>query len=686
MVPSSLARLSSLVLLVFPATSWAMAQSADLPATASTTRTYTPDDFARFAPRTALDMLNQVPGFAIRVVEERRGFGQGSGNVVINGERISGKSNDAVTELNRIPAARVVRIDVVDGATLGIPGLAGQVANIVIKAGSVEVNYEWTPSYRPKIDQFRFADGSVSASGSRGPLSFSLGLDTNSYAGGGIGPEFVTDPTGRLIDFREENGHFFGYQPRLSGSLKYERATGEVANLNGIYERTYGNQREISIRTGIGSPDRDRRFRSGDRSWSYELGGDYEFGLGGGRLKIIGLRRDGHSPTFSLVTTSFAGGRPAEGTRYEVEADETEAIARAEYRWKTGASSWQMSVEGAFNTLDSTAALSTLTPEGAFIPEPLPGATSRIEEKRAEAILSFDRPLSDALSVQAAAGAEYSNLRQIGANGLDRTFYRPKGSLALGWKASPRLTVNARLERQVGQLQFSSFLASVNIIGGNENSGNPNLVPQQSWNGQVEAIRNFGALGRATLRLYGRLVTDIVDQIPIGEKGESPGNLDSATIYGLELTSTVKFDPLGWKGAKLDVNLAVQDSEVEDPLTGLPRRISVSLRRRIDVRLRHDVPGSDWAWGSSFVEQRNYDNFRLSEISNLYNPSSVTAFVENKDVKGLKVRATVGNIFGTNESYRRAVYVRRRDGPLAFVERRTRAYGPIFQLSVSGSL
>src|SRR5688500_5347675 len=29
-------------------------------------RTYTPQDFARFAPRTALDMLRQVPGFVIR--------------------------------------------------------------------------------------------------------------------------------------------------------------------------------------------------------------------------------------------------------------------------------------------------------------------------------------------------------------------------------------------------------------------------------------------------------------------------------------------------------------------------------------------------------------------------------------------------------------------------------------------
>ena len=35
------------------------------PAVPQGTRSFTPADFARFAPRTALDMLNNVPGFSI---------------------------------------------------------------------------------------------------------------------------------------------------------------------------------------------------------------------------------------------------------------------------------------------------------------------------------------------------------------------------------------------------------------------------------------------------------------------------------------------------------------------------------------------------------------------------------------------------------------------------------------------
>ena len=105
---------------------------------------------------------------------------------------------------------------------------------------------------------------------------------------------------------------------------------------------------------------------------------------------------------------------------------------------------------------------------------------------------------------------------------------------------------------------------------GTTNAGNANLVPPQSWNAQIQATRNLGAWGTATARLYGRLITDIVDVIPIGATGQSPGNLDgTASLYGLQWTSTFNFDPLGWRGAKLDMNLQFQRTRLTDPLTGL---------------------------------------------------------------------------------------------------------------------
>src|SRR5204863_3825235 len=103
---------------------------------------------AQFAPRTALDMLNRVPGFSIKQEDQARGLGEATGNVVINGQRISGKSNDVVTELSHIPAANVERIEIVDGATLNIPGLSGPVANVIVRSTGISGQWEYRPEFR----------------------------------------------------------------------------------------------------------------------------------------------------------------------------------------------------------------------------------------------------------------------------------------------------------------------------------------------------------------------------------------------------------------------------------------------------------------------------------------------------------------------------------------------------------
>ncbi len=89
-----------------------------------------------------------MPGFVIRQAQQERGLGQATENVLLNGKRLSGKSNDVITELSRIPASNVIRIEIVDGATLDVPGLSGQVANVVAKAAGISGQFAWRPEFR----------------------------------------------------------------------------------------------------------------------------------------------------------------------------------------------------------------------------------------------------------------------------------------------------------------------------------------------------------------------------------------------------------------------------------------------------------------------------------------------------------------------------------------------------------
>ncbi|HEV2122991.1 MAG TPA: TonB-dependent receptor, partial [Chloroflexota bacterium] len=383
--------------------------------------------------------------------------------------------------------------------------------------------------------------------------------------------------------------------------------------------------------------------------------------------------------------TNFADLRPAQGNRFARTGNAKEQIGRAEYRWKGGKADWQISGEKAFNSLDAVSELFLLRPSGTFEKIALPGGTAQVEEERYEAILSYGRPLAPNLNVQLSGGGEYSDLRQIGGGGLSRTFWRPKGSFSAAWKPNPRTDINMRLQRRVGQLNFSDFLATVNLGDDRENAGNPQLVPQQSSELEIEAIRNLGVYGTTTLRLYGRLIDDIVDIIPIGLTGESPGNIEKATIFGIEWKSTFNFDPLGWKGAKLDARVQRQETSLDDPLTGQARRISNSMIQLAELSLRHDVPGTDWAWGGAANYGRNALNYRLTEVGRqTEGPVFAYVFVEHKDLLGLTVRATVANVLGARSTLDRTVFVGRRTGPVAFFEERDRRIGPIFSFSVRG--
>lgn len=662
------------------------ANAAEAPTVApAASRSYAAAEFARYAPRNALDMLRQVPGFVIREATQERGFGQASGNVVINGERISGKSNDVVDALSRIPAANVARIEIVDAATLDVPGLSGQVANVVAKAGGISGQWSWRPEIRRYYTDPLLTRGDVSLSGSRGAVQYTLGLQNNAGHSGAGGGTVQANADGSVRELRDDVWTGESNAPRLSTRLVYDGPGSAAGTLNLSYQRAFYDYREDGVRRGPGLPDRERDVEVSERGYNYELGGDYEFALGAGKLKLIGLERFETSPFAQSVVVRLVGGGAASGNRFERDSDERERIARAEYRFKRLGADWQVSGEAAFNSLDTSAELSVLGADGRYVAAPLPGATATVEENRYELMGSMGRPLREGLNLQVSAGGEYSKLQQIGAGGLTRGFRRPKGTLSLAWVASPVLDVNARLQRRVGQLNFFDFLASVNLNDERENAGNPDLVPPQSWELEVEATRKLGAYGTTSLRLYTHRIDDIVDTVPIGTTGQSPGNIDRATRHGLEWKGTFTLDPFGWRGARLDTRFQVQDTAVRDPLTGQPRRISNSLIRFAQVGLRHDVADTPWAWGGNVSHDVAARDMRLTEDGRQWEgPVWGSLFVEHKNLRGLTVRATAGNLFGARSYWDRTVYVDRRGGPVAFREDRDRRIGPIFSFSVSG--
>ncbi len=648
---------------------------------------YTPADFARYTPRSALDMVLQIPDFTLEEASGDRGLGQASENVLINGQRVSGKSNDARSVLGSIAASSVQRIEVVDGATLNIPGLTGRVANVIAQSGAFRIQYQWNVQIRRNIPD-QLTNGSISASGRVGASDVTLSLTNDAFRRGGVGPELITDAGGNLTFRRDERSVFRAEYPRAAGTLRRQWADGTILNLNLSGALYYFRAAFDAAGTEFPSLLRyDELFRAREDEWNAEAGGDIDFALGGGRLKLIGLQRFEHSEFVNrFASRDRVPGAVTTGNRFDRTVDEGESVTRAEYSWRGGGGDWQASVEGAYNFLDNRSALFSLQPDGSFTNVPFDGANVFVDEWRAEALLTRGMTLASGLNLQVTGGGEYSRIRSTGTTGLTRSFFRPKGTLRLTWTPDARWTVNGEFRRSVGQLSFYDFAARVDLENNNSSAGNRELVPDQSWRARLQATRSFGSLGSLTVGGYHEWITDIIDQVPITATTEGVGNLPSARRWAVTFSGTLNLDPLGAPGARLNFSGELRDSSVRDPLTGQPRRISEDLNRLVNIEFRHDWPGTDFAWGAQLYEERYRPLFRLDQVSSSWLSRPVTTvFAEHKNVAGMTVRLGLRNILLARDDIRRDVYVARRNGPLDFRERQIRNIYPIVTLNVTGS-
>ena len=663
---------------------------APAPTTGAAKRVYTPADFARFAPKTAYDMLTQVPSFTIRNVDTtERGLGQASENVLINGQRIANKLG-AVDQLQRTPASAVDHIEIVDAASLGIAGLSGQVANVILKTatGKGSGQYEWKMNARAHFTEPELMGGSISYSSKAGPVDYTVSVQ-NGYGRGGLGgPVKVYDPNHVVTQTWEES--YKSRYEQVNSELKLGIHPGSsVGNLTLNYTPYWNPQFQDQTRTILATGEvLNRTNETSLAGYTADVNGDYEFAVGPGRLKLIGLRHWEHEPLINTDITRFiTTGADSIGTRFSRDTHLGEVIGRGEYHWKTGANDWQVSFERAFNYLDQKGGLFDLNPEGEFVQVPFPEGSGKVTEVRYEGIVTFSRPLAKNLDMQLAAGAEISKLDRVTDTEPARKFFRPKGSLTLGWHPAKDWDISLKFRRRVGQISFYDFLAQPDLGQDRENAGNPELVPPQSSEFETEISHDLGRWGKTRLNLHYYSVSDIVDVIPIGTDGQGIGNLPHADRLGAESTSTINLDPIGFHGAKVDLNAGFEWTSVRDPLTHKLRPITNVQDAWGSIQIRHDIPGTPFAW-SAYIQHQHYtNNYYLTEIYRQLDLPWISGFyVEDKNFMGLTVRFSVDNVPEGWHYFDRTVYSGFRNvAPVAYYERHHDMVGPLFTLSIKGT-
>lgn len=669
----------------------AYAQDDQQPAPAAANgdaQVFEPAYFAQFAPRNALDMVDRIPGFSISGGNDQgqRGLGQATQNVIVNGERLSSKSESVRDQLRRIPATDVVRIEILDGNATSIPGLTGQVANVVYTSNGASGQFEWTTGFRPHNTEAQLFGGEISVIGSSGSLDYTVSLSNENNRFGADGPVSITDRDGALIEsqYSKLSGKFDN--PKISTAFSYDFGGDVTANLNLSYGSDFFSRKEPETAIDSAGVTRTREALVEEDGPEYELGGDIQFPFGPGSLKLILLERFERDNYSSSVIDRLSDDSPPRGFRFEQTNGAGERIGRLEYDWKLWGADWQLSGEAAFNRLDRRSRLFELAPGGEFVQLAFPQGNGGVTEDRYDASLSISRSLSSTLSVQVIGAMEFSTIEQTGFAANSRSFKRPKGSFAATWKPRDDFDISVTLAKRVSQLSFGDFLASVSLNNDNQNGGNNELVPYQSYNVEIEANKTFGAWGSLKLEARKAWFEDFIDWFPLPGGGEARGNIGDADRLHLQANATINLDPLGFRGARVDLEVVKRDMNVIDPFTGLNRPFSYDQEGSFEIDFRHDVPGTDWAWGANLDHFDQAPYARRFEIGREWEGKVFgSLFIEHKDVLGLTVRARANNLLGARDYFQRTVFDGPRpEGAVRFEEYRSRRIGPIFRLTVSG--
>ncbi len=637
------------------------------PATLSTN--YEAAFFETFAPRNALDMVLRVPGFALKSGNaEVRGFSQAAGNVVINGKRPSSKADNLVAVLERIPASRVIRIEVGPGAQFG-SDYSGevQVANVILSAtdgvsGNAKVALERTFAGRVA------ASGDASATLVQG--RHSLGL-SGSYQNGPydeVGHDRRVDAaTGALIFERDKSVAIA--EPKYAAALTYAY-TGDVmdaAHFNLKRSAAGFDYREDRRQDGIGGPQQDV-FLSDYRTDEFEIGADATLKLLGGSIGIVVLhtRRDRR---YDDLFSFDVAGPVLDGFSQFLDDERRETIGRTTYSRKLGTSiDLELGVEAARNTLKSKVELTDLATQERI---DLPVDDATVSENRVEAFATAGYPLTSRLRAETGLRYEYSRLTVTGDAQAERQLGFLKPSFTLFWDTGSPLSFQLSVERTVAQLQFEDFISFAELKDDQINGGNADLQPQRAWEIKLTAETPLLGDGLARVTVEYDRISLVQDRVPVPGGFDAPGNLGTGQLWALDATLELPLAKLGLPGARISAQSSIILTSVRDPYTFAPRRFSGVPIASTNIGFRQDNKAS--AWGFDLSATGPATSFRLDELdTTLGQASSWSAFYQLRPDRQSTLTFSVANLFDASSRRRRVFFDPDRSSPFPVeIETRT---------------
>lgn len=680
--------------------------------------------FVEYAPVTAQDMLNRIPGMEVsgggsgnRGGSQRgnasrggRGLGSGGGGtqILINGKRTAGKNNSTRSQLVRINADQVDRIEIIRGTSgdLDVRG-STQIANIVLyeQLSNTSISYDINTDYYQ--DGETEPGGSLSYGGQTGDLNFLFSVvaeprydHRESHEESVLGDLSPNDFI-REDRIRDQTAY------TLSTNLDYQFSANTSARFNALYAESDDPttvDRFTTDLTGVTPiPSWVREDVPGEQS-NWEIGGDFEHKFANGnRFKTLFIINENDTAKIRERYDVFADGSEEKNLFLDSASILQERILRGSYTMDIfNGQNIEFGVERAQTILDSSLRLGIASSSGipsdswgGLVPVTVPNANTEVEEIRNEPFAIHNWRINSRMSLETSMVYEFSELEQRGDfnNTRDFSFFKPK--LDYRFDITPQLQLRILIDKFVRQLSFTDFVAATDSEDDDSDTlaGNTALRPDYWWNYNFTAeYRLPNDAGVVSANLYSHRHKDFLQRVDVStEEGglkSAAGNIGNGDMVVFEVKGSLRLGMFDMPNVLVTTRASARDSQVKDPFTNTTRRFANYTRGQFDLGFRHDVPAWRMNYGVNMMNRIDGGSKRwdIDDIEEDYANPFFTAFMEVVAFNDLTFRFDIRNLSDVEMCRDRTRYVGHiADDILEEIETNCGSTGRVLSMKVSGT-
>ena len=686
---------------------------------------YDEEYFQRFEPVTAGDALKRVPGvtFLSDVIESDgarlRGLDPGYTQILVNGERVPGGQSDRSFFLDRIPAELIDRVEIVRSSSARRTGdaVAGSL-NIVLRDGfALDGGYV-------RLGGLHFDDGEIKPNagfyygGGLAGGRLLIGANVQGRYNPKIksslrygdspenNPNFATDDFDNREDQTDTRD---GTDYAFNASWGIETETTEFEIL-GNYVRTDRIEDERSFEyndeTAINGPVRQTVLPGNllsdnanvneirTESWSVIGKLDHEWGLGETQLRVGYASFDDFQDEFEYEIAFDRSAPRFTGELFLSDTKDTEFFVNLEHEFELS-DNLEFAIGGFIQTKDRDT-LFQETPvvtnvnrfnlpvnvregwdqfrrnPGEFIPAVFPAFDNTlvdIQEDRADLYALIEGEY-DNLTFEVGIRWESTSTDIFGSNANNPTGttvsndydeFLPSASLKYEI-GDGRITLSGARTLRRPRFDFIAPIELDTEFGDNDFRGNPFLLPETAWGGDLGYEHKIGKNGVVGVNVFYRDVTNLTElttalnpdgTVENGSEGPgtfvlTPRNTGDGQVYGIEFDASFSLRFIGLPNTGVFGNLALLDSEITDEFG--ERRFNDQSEYVYNFGAIQNLPKFGAAFGATYRKQGEaFGRVVGEEVFTRYG-ADLEIFVEKRFGDSFTIRAVGSNLLdGTKD-------------------------------------